>query len=285
MFFYIYSVKPNKDFPLHHLPATHFLATDQSTAFGEHMPSHRIDFYAIVWFLEDGGTHYIDFEPQPVQKHVIYLIGKNQVHSIPVASLPGAKVIAFSAAFFDQIREPFLRQLFSPFQNAGLPIPENMIEPMSQLFSLILLEHQQEADGDLLKTYITAFLTHLYRFGKHQQVTAENEDFRMFRVCQLIETHFREERTAAFYSGIIGLTPKRINEILRQKSGITISGLINQLLLVEAKRELYHRRLSVKEIAYKLGFSDQSYFARFFRKHTGMTPEQFKAKEASSRIP
>jgi AraC family transcriptional activator of pobA len=277
-------LKPSKDFPLHHLPATQFLATDQSTAFGEHTPSHRIDFYALVWFMEDGDTHFIDFEPLPIQKNVVYLIGKNQVHSIPAAALPRAKMIVFSAAFFDQIQEPFLRQLFSPFQNTGISIPESMILPVTQLFDLILQEHQHEAETALLIKYTTAFLIHLYRFGRHTHSSAENEDFRMIRLCQLVETHFKEQRAASFYAGIIGLTPKRINEILRQTSGITISGLINQLLLLEAKRELFHRRFSVKEIAYNLGFSDQSYFARFFRKHTGLTPEQFKARQVARDI-
>lgn len=272
-------MKPSKDFPLHHLPATHFLATDQSTAFGEHTPSHRIDFYAVVWFMEDGGTHYIDFEPLPIQKNVVYLIGKNQVHSIPSVSLPRAKMIVFSAGFFEQVQEPFLRQLFSPFQNKGISIPEEMVQSLTQLFGLILEENKHDADTAMLNKYTSAFLLHLYRFSQRTHSSAEGEDFRMIRLWQLLETHYKEQRAAAFYAGIIGLTPKRINEILRHRSGTTISGLINQLLLVEAKRELFHRRFSVKEIAYHLGFSDQSYFARFFRKHTGLTPEQFKASQ------
>jgi AraC-like DNA-binding protein len=272
-------LRPTKNLPLHHLPAIQFLAADQSTAFGEHVPDHRIDFYAIIWFREDGETHYIDFEAHPVLKNVVYLIGKNQVHSIPAVALPKAKMIVFSAGFFDQIQEPFLRQLFSPFQNQGIPVPETLVATLTQLFDLILQESNHEADTAMLNKYTTAFLTHLYRLSKHIHSSAVNEDFRMIRLCQLVEIHYKEQRAAAFYAGIIGLTAKRINEILREKSGTTISGLINQLLLLEAKRELFHRRFSVKEIAYNLGFSDQSYFARFFRKHTGMTPEQFKAKE------
>jgi AraC family transcriptional activator of pobA len=274
----------SKDFPLHHLPATQFLASDQSRAFGEHTPSHRIDFYAVVWFLEDGETHYIDFEALPVQKNVVYLLGKIQVHSIPAAELPEARMIVFSEDFYEQIEEPFLRQLFSPFRNKGISIPVNMIRLMTELFGLILQEQQQEADASMLNKYTTAFLIHIYRFGHHSDHYAEAEDFRMVRLCQLIETHYKEQRAASFYADIIGLTAKRINEILRYRSGTTVNGLINQLLLLEAKRELYHRRLSVKEIAYHLGFSDQSYFARFFRKHTGLTPEQFKAKQAAQNI-
>jgi AraC-like DNA-binding protein len=67
-----------------------------------------------------------------------------------------------------------------------------------------------------------------------------------------------------------------MNEILRDAVGTTLSQLLYQLLIIEAKRELFHQDLSVKEIAYELGFSEQSYFARFFKKHTGQSPEDFR---------
>lgn len=110
------------DFPLHQLPPVAFLASDQSPAFGDHAPSHRINFYAIVWFLEDNGQHFIDFEELPVQKNTVFLIGRNQVHSIPSSNLPQAKTIVFSPSFFDHIEEPFLRQLFFPFHSKGISI-------------------------------------------------------------------------------------------------------------------------------------------------------------------
>ncbi len=266
------------DFPLHQLPVVGFLASDQSPSFGPHMPSHRINFFAIVWFLEDGQSHYIDFEAFPVRKNSVYLIGKNQVHSIPSIKLPKAKTIAFSADFFDHIDEPFLRQLFLPFHNSGINIPESMLLPMSKLFDLIMLESNSMADRSLLLKYTTAMLMHLFRFSQSGFSTLANEDGRMLKLFQLLEDNFKENRSAHFYANQIGLTPKRVNEILRQKMGTTINGLLNRLLLLEAKRALSHPKFSVKEIAYNLGFADQSYFARFFKKHAGTAPEQFRVQ-------
>ncbi len=265
-----------KDFPIHQLPLVDFLASDQSPAFGPHAPSHRINFYAIVWFLKDGGKHYIDFEDYPVRKNSVYLIGKNQIHSIPSLQLPRARTIVFSAAFFDHIEEPFLRQLFFPFHSRGIDIPESMLQPMKHLFGLIMLESNTTADRSLLIKYTTILLTHLLRFSKSDFSALATEDNRMLRLFQLLEANYKEHRAASFYARQIGLTPKRVNEILRQKMGMTINGLLNRLLLLEAKRELSHQQYAIKEIAYNLGFSDQSYFARFFKKHTGMAPEHFR---------
>jgi len=266
------------DYPLHELPSIDFLASDQSPAFGEHAPSHRINFYAIVWFLEDGGEHYLDFEGYPIRKNSVYLIGKSQVHSIPTEVIPRAKTIVFSTAFFDRIAEPYLRQLFFPFQHKGIDIPATMVNALDELFKLILLESNTQADLELLAVYTTALLMHLFRFNQSGYSTLAAEDARMLRLFQLLEENYREHRQAAFYAAEINLTPKMVNEILRQKMGTTINALLSRLLLLEAKRELSSGQLSVKEIAYQLGFSDQSYFARFFKKHTGSAPEQFRFK-------
>ncbi|WP_372489943.1 helix-turn-helix domain-containing protein [Chitinophaga sedimenti] len=68
---------------------------------------------------------------------------------------------------------------------------------------------------------------------------------------------------------------------MREKFGFTVSQIIYHLLLIEAKREIGHGRKSIKEIAYELGFSEQSYFSRFFKKQTGTTPRA----SASRRLP
>lgn len=273
-------MKTSRNIPWHTLPALPFLASDQRTAFGEHWPSHRIDFYAIIWFTEDSDVHFIDFESYPIKENTVYLIAQHQVHSIPSKLLPKAKTIVFAASFFHRIEEPFLRQLFLPFVNDGITIPAQMREPLVSLFNLIVLENNGQSDLTLLLKYTTAFLWHLYRFKNHQLSVNGGEDSRIIKLFYLLEEHYTEEKSAGFYAQQIGLTPKRINEILREKTGMTISQLLYQLLLIEAKRELFHGRLSIKEIAYHLGFTDQSYFARFFKKHTGITPEEFREKES-----
>ncbi|QKZ13859.1 helix-turn-helix domain-containing protein [Spirosoma sp. KUDC1026] len=274
-----YSVEVN-DYPVHDLPNLHFLAADQGAVFGDHRSIHRINFYAIVWFLENGGLHYVDFEPFPIRKDDVYLIGSNQLHAIPSATVPKARVIVFSSEFFDRIEEFHFRQLFLPIHNEGTAIPPDMVQPLHQLFELIVLEYKGRINIPLLLKYTTAFLTHIYRFRTENPAIALSEDHRVIHVLRLLEENFKEHHSATFYAKELGLTPKRINELLRQQMNTTISQLVYTLLLAEAKRTLFHHELSIKEIAYDLGFTNQSYFARFFRKYTGMAPEKFRAHAA-----
>lgn len=273
-------MKATGNIPVHVLPDLDFLASATSRAFGDHMRDHRIRFFALVWFTETKGHHFIDFERFPIIKNKVYLIARNQVHAIPARRLPHARVLVFSDNFFQRIEASYLRQLFLPFHNEGITLPPVLVKPLEQLFALILLEYKGAANTALLLQYTCALLMQLHRLVKDRYPLAEGDDARIVRLFHLIEEHYKEEKKATFYAGHIGLTPKRINEILRRRMAITISQLLYHRLLVEAKRELFHQERSVKEIAYELGFSEQSYFARFFKKHAGITPEQFRAHAA-----
>ena len=270
----------NKNLPLHILPDIQFLAADEQLTFGEHFTDHRINFYAIVWFRQDHDKHYIDFEPFAIKKNDVFLLAKNQVHAIPTTKLPMAKVIVFSADFFHAIEETYLKQLFLPFDNQGIAIPSDMLPIMEGLFSLILAEHGTKAELSLLLKYTSSFLLLLHRFALHRSPTRYKHDVRTVAILQLINEHFKEQKPVSFYAAHFGITPKRANEILKDVFGLSISALCQQLLLLESKRALYNGIYSIKEIAYHLGFSDQSYFSRFFKKHVGLSPEKFRSQFA-----
>jgi AraC family transcriptional activator of pobA len=74
------------------------------------------------------------------------------------------------------------------------------------------------------------------------------------------------------------MTPDRLNDHVKRATGVTAGHLIRQRILIEAKRQLVFTLEPINEIAYDLGFSDPSHFARFFRKQTMTTPQDFRAR-------
>lgn len=268
--------------PVHVLPDTPFLVSEEKVAFGQHFLHHRIHFYAIIWFTEDQDIHYIDFEPYPIKKNTIYLLAKNQVHAIPSQSLPNARVIVFSNEFFHSITETAINQLFLPFENKGIAVPPDKLTELNHLFLLLQAEFQGQSDMKFLKIYTKAFLLILHRFTNALPLSFSHKDERIIRLLQLIESNFKTQQTVTFYAAQVGLSPKRMNEILKESLGFTLNQLCNQLLLLESKRSLQEPGQSIKQIAYQLGFSDQSYFSRYFRKHANMSPEQFRASTIQS---
>jgi len=100
----------------------------------------------------------------------------------------------------------------------------------------------------------------------------------LHRFKALLNRNFREQRAITFYAERLGITPTQLNRICREELGLSALGVINDRLLTEARRDLAYSSLSVKEIALTLGFSDPSYFSRFFTKHAGMSPSDFRIK-------
>jgi AraC family transcriptional regulator, transcriptional activator of pobA len=94
----------------------------------------------------------------------------------------------------------------------------------------------------------------------------------------LVEEQFRKERLLGFYADKLAMTPDRLNDHVKRATGVTAGHLIRQRVLTEAKRQLVFTSAPIHEIAYDLAFSDPSHFTRFFRKQTGTTPQEFRAR-------
>jgi AraC family transcriptional activator of pobA len=107
-------------------------------------------------------------------------------------------------------------------------------------------------------------------------VTLQPVDTTVARLRALVDEFFRSEHQLGFYAEKLGMTVDRLNDHVKRATGVTAGHLIRQRLLTEAKRQLVFTSQPIHEIADELAFSDPSHFARFFRKHTGTTPHEFR---------
>ena len=87
------------------------------------------------------------------------------------------------------------------------------------------------------------------------------------------------ERMVAFYAGRLGVSETHLNRICRAAFGTSALGAITRRLMLEATRDLTFTTMSVKEVAYSLGFEDPAYFTRAFLRATGETPGAFRKRE------
>jgi AraC family transcriptional regulator, transcriptional activator of pobA len=94
----------------------------------------------------------------------------------------------------------------------------------------------------------------------------------------LLDRHFREHRPVQSYAESLGMTAGQLSRICREVLGMSALDVINARLVHEAQRELVYTVSSVKQLAAELGFDDDAYFSRFFRRHTGLSPREFRAQ-------
>ena len=90
-----------------------------------------------------------------------------------------------------------------------------------------------------------------------------------------VESNFRNERKVAFYAERLGITPKYLSTLVGKETGHSATEWIDEYTLLEAKKLLRDRKMTIYQIAYELSFSTPSHFGSFFQKHTGMTPKEF----------
>jgi AraC family transcriptional activator of pobA len=107
-------------------------------------------------------------------------------------------------------------------------------------------------------------------------VTLQPADATVARLRALVDESFRRERQLGFYAEQLGMTVDRLNDHVKRATGVTAGHLVRQRVLSEAKRQLVFTAQPIQDIADELAFSDPSHFARFFRKHTGTTPHEFR---------
>lgn len=99
---------------------------------------------------------------------------------------------------------------------------------------------------------------------------------RRFRA--LVEARFRAQPTLAALAGELGITPTQLNRICRRVLGHPALDVLHQRLLLEAQRDLAYTTLSIKQIAFGIGFADAGYFTRFFQRKTGLTPTDWRQR-------
>jgi AraC family transcriptional activator of pobA len=107
-------------------------------------------------------------------------------------------------------------------------------------------------------------------------VTLQPADATVAQLRALVDECFRKERQLGFYAERLGMTIDRLNDHVKRATGVTAGHLVRQRVLSEAKRQLVFTMQPIQDIAEELAFSDPSHFARFFRKHTGTTPHEFR---------
>lgn len=106
------------------------------------------------------------------------------------------------------------------------------------------------------------------------EVNQEVEFSRKF--SQLVEWFYQSHHTVSDYANLLKITPKALNKRIVKAHGAGPNEIIKKRIILEAKRLLVHTELSIKEIGYKLGYDDPSYFIRLFSNQVGKAPQHFR---------
>jgi len=135
--------------------------------------------------------------------------------------------------------------------------------------------------AEMISNLFTVFLqsfyvntSHLYE--KTNSPTSVSAKSIMFQFMQQLGKHYKEEHRVAFYADLLCISPKYLTQTVKKRTGSTPKEIIDKRLAVEALYQLRSNDKTIQEISIKLGFPDQSYFGRFFKRMFGISPLSYR---------
>ena len=118
----------------------------------------------------------------------------------------------------------------------------------------------------------------LHEYHEYQKSRLTRAHVVVDKFKRLVNEQFKSSEAVASYANRIGVSPGQLTRLTKQVLGLTALEVINARLVFEAERELTYTADSIKQIAAKLGFEDEAYFSRFFKKETGQSPKAFRQR-------
>jgi AraC family transcriptional regulator, transcriptional activator of pobA len=243
---------------------------------------HRKDFYLLALVLTGGSRHWVDMVPVTGKPDTLFFSSPEQV-ILKEAGMLEAISICFTREFLELAGEGQLTRLpilSNPHRGHQLQLSDTDLAFVQDLCARMKAEYERR-DGwrnSMLLAYLRVLLIYLSRLYTEQFAAAENEVDRelLRRFRQLLDLHLGEAHEVAAYASMLHVSARHLGEVIRRQSGKTAIELIQDRLLLEAKRLLFHTESSMKEIAFELGFGEASYFNRFFKKRHGSTPLSYR---------
>ena len=280
-----------KNIPVRHIKATQ-KEPDSSAGFsirdvrdllaGKDMVQelHRHDFFYVLVLKKGKGNHAIDFTPYEICDHAVFFLRPGQVHQLTLKAGSTGYLMIFKTDFYYP-HNKVSNQLVRKASTMNLyRLDANEFKKILSIVTHIFQEYTDKQEGyhEVIKANLGILFIELVRQngkGLSNNVTPYAQE-RLAEFLELLETHISNHKQVSEYADMLNLSSYQLNAITKETLGKTCSELVSEYIILESKRYLLATSNLVNQLAYHLGYEDVSYFIRFFKKHTGYSPEAFR---------
>lgn len=226
-----------------------------------HLAEHKIQKDTIVTILPDTFIH-VHRQSSDCQ---LYIIGFGK------ELLNGANL--FSST---------MNYLSSLIESPVVPLQPEVTDLFKDYFMLLIKMGRLKNVNPNQELTSTILLTILHGIGSiHQNINISTRTFSrgeeiLKRLVQHIIKHYQKERSVSFYADLLHISPQHLSTTVNKVAGKTVTEIIAKLVITDAEAKLKSTDLSIQEIAYSLNFPDISFFGKYFKRYTGMSPKQYR---------
>lgn len=248
-------------------------------------------WYTLIFVKSGSGIIKIDFEELITIRNKVFLIDKYKKFAWSKNGIVDGLMIQFTDSLYNQIYtgNPKIKsdQTLSGEYPSFVKIDaEDEIE-WNNLIEVILREYTSRTENsrEVICLCLKALII-LYRRKANLNENlfiADRKKKIMDDFTRLLNNRFTELKTPKEFAGCLNISPNYLNAVCKEISNQTVSCFIQERIILEAKRLLTHTELTVSEIAFKLGFKDNSYFGRYFKKAARISPERFRTANFISK--
>lgn len=243
---------------------------------------HRHDFYFVLAVHHGSGIHEIDFVQYPVQANTVFILRPGQVHKLELTADTTGFLLEFDLSFYQPKNTISEHRWKKASSKNYCEVEAARFKRLHTHLATIFDEYSLKLEGyiEAIRANLDLFFLEYIRQSKNPNSIAKSKSGyiqeRFEEFVRLLETNIVSMKNVSEYADLLSLSPYQLNSIAKTSVGKTVSDLINDQIILEAKRHLIATPAQVKELADLLGYEDPSYFIRFFKKHTGQSPDSFR---------
>lgn len=247
-----------------------------------------LDGFTALIIMSGEATISIDTRNYEVKRNTIVLLSpESVVKTVRCTANAAAYVLSFSKAFVNNIQIDISTSLpvYMRFgKNPCLHVSQQDVDEIRQVFRLVKTMLQSDKEmyrEEIIRSLFTSafyIITELNLRDTHSEYKQGRGEVLFEQFMELLKEYNKQERNVSFYAKQMGITPKYLSSVVKEVSGKTAARWIDESVIIEAKTMLKYSGLSIQEIAYRLNFSTQSFFGKYFKQHTGTSPSRYKRK-------
>ena len=263
----------------------------RSTLYNWLIHPHRHDAFIQVLYLTEGHVDVqIDHVQQTLHAPCVMLIPAGHVHGFRFSQDTNGPVVTAMQKALESVAAVMMPTLLDTIRTPrllSLPSEMRYLDQLMPLFLALEQESHTPAEGQVAAgtSLLLALMVQIHRICKLSDTTETQTHYSISRKARqiekfrsLIDKNFRTEHSLQVYANQVGVTVGQLSRLCREVLGKSSLQVMNDRLIQEAPRELVYTALPIKQLASELGFEDDAYFSRFFRKHMGLTPKAYRAR-------
>lgn len=249
-----------------------------------------ITYGAILICRKGKATVNINYKEWHLHEGAVITVFPNDVVELKVkseASLFDVEMLKYNASLLREASLQLEQTVYSSLREdrcrQDTPMVTNIIDSMFALLKVYFNQSECTCISQLVLLQLKAFFVGFHEYLQRNPQNRPDDEVKSYRVRELfnrfmmlMERDYKLSRDVNYYADLMHITSKYLTNIVRQVAGHTPKTIIDQYVILQLKMQLQRSSQSIKEIAWEYHFTDVSFFCRYFKKHTGLTPQQMR---------